>query len=601
MSISMKYVFLILSLILFFIPSAFWTQNQVEDVFSDIQSDYDYIIELQALYNRGIIIPNDSGNFNPDQAVTREVFVWVNQEVQCDRCTSPRTSSSIIQKYINEELFFDIDSTSPYFYCVAEASTRNLISSYDVWESCDDGSNEFWKRPFCPQNTVSREEAVRTLLNNSNIFTSVDNDEVLSDIQNGTITENIWADVLSFTWDGSPNIFYWYLERALEYEIIEYDVFGNEKTYSFLEADADGNINPQAAISNEDFIRMAYIILKTNQCLEPQGSDIAVKTEVFDASCSQGEDCSLSNLNNPSFSYDFKSTLAWVCSEGIDTPTGYTWRFYNQTSWEEFFEYGSYLEDIVLTPTGQWKIYQSIEDRCGNTSQIYSTLLSPSTNSDENDSLSTLIGVNQISGDQNFFISLEANISWGTPPYTYSWDLWDGPVRQWKKIEYVYEDIGTYDIILAARDSLGFEGNASTIIQVLSGDACSRDTDNDGIGDCIDTCPLISWVEKNKGCPIYENRCDVDCTCDDGYICDDSDSLTCSTWGVCIPDFKIESSCLYNPNIWSVFGNTLCTTCPCTSNLDFLADIRRCDLLFPAITSPDGTEIYSQGDFWEVR
>jgi len=55
----------ILFLLLFFtgIAQSFAAQILVENIFSDIDSDYIYRDELQALYDRGMIIPDESGTF----------------------------------------------------------------------------------------------------------------------------------------------------------------------------------------------------------------------------------------------------------------------------------------------------------------------------------------------------------------------------------------------------------------------------------------------------------------------------------------------------------------------------------------------------------
>jgi hypothetical protein len=34
--------------------------------------------------------------------------------------------------------------------------------------------------------------------------------------------------------------------------------------------------------------------------------------------------------------------------------------------------------------------------------------------------------------------------------------------------------------------------------------------------------------------------------------------------------------------------------CPCEVSADFSSDIRICDIIFPAITSPNSSEIYSK-------
>jgi hypothetical protein len=48
-------------------------------------------------------------------------------EVICERCIQPHTDQSFIDAYFNEEVYFDIDRTNPYFYCVAEADAQNYV------------------------------------------------------------------------------------------------------------------------------------------------------------------------------------------------------------------------------------------------------------------------------------------------------------------------------------------------------------------------------------------------------------------------------------------------------------------------------------------
>ena len=104
-------------------------------------------------------------------------------EVICERCIQPHTELKFLEKYRNADVYFDIDSTNPYFYCVAEADARNYVRGYDIGESCQDGSSEFGERPFCPLNRINLEEAVAVLLRNSNIFTIEDNQIIVDRIR----------------------------------------------------------------------------------------------------------------------------------------------------------------------------------------------------------------------------------------------------------------------------------------------------------------------------------------------------------------------------------------------------------------------------------
>jgi len=48
-------------------------------------------------------------------------------EVICERCITPHTEQSFIEEFSNSEVYFDIDTQNPYFYCVAEADKQNYV------------------------------------------------------------------------------------------------------------------------------------------------------------------------------------------------------------------------------------------------------------------------------------------------------------------------------------------------------------------------------------------------------------------------------------------------------------------------------------------
>jgi len=69
-----KILYIFLFWILTFVPG-FTATPLVEDIFSDISADYEYRDELQALYDRGMIIPDGSSRFNPQTFLNRDEFV----------------------------------------------------------------------------------------------------------------------------------------------------------------------------------------------------------------------------------------------------------------------------------------------------------------------------------------------------------------------------------------------------------------------------------------------------------------------------------------------------------------------------------------------
>jgi len=370
-----KKIFLFFILLFSFIWSAWANQILVENVFSDIQSDYEYRDELQELYDRGMILPSDDGKFSPDEYLNRDEFVGISMEVICERCIQPHTEYSFIEKYQNQDVYFDIDSSNPYFYCVAEADDKNYVRWYDVSQSCENWVSQFWERPFCPLNRINLEEAVAVLLRNSGIFTISDNQSVVSQINNGSITQTLWNDVTPTDFEWNAYTFYWYIRKALDYEITEYDNFWNEKVLKLLETDFFGNINPQKQVTKEEFLKMSYIALKSNNCSEIVDDNLALSIDIWEKTCELWDsDCITSQLDDPENTYDFTPDVEWFCDLWIDDPSGYSWRFYNTDNWDEFFHYGTFLDNIELSSEWVWRVFLTVRDNCGNSWEVYSTI-----------------------------------------------------------------------------------------------------------------------------------------------------------------------------------------------------------------------------------
>ena len=74
-TISVKKILLFLFSFFMFVNSSFASTVLVENVFSDIDSNYEYRDELQALYDRGTIVADQTGKFNPQALLNRDEFV----------------------------------------------------------------------------------------------------------------------------------------------------------------------------------------------------------------------------------------------------------------------------------------------------------------------------------------------------------------------------------------------------------------------------------------------------------------------------------------------------------------------------------------------
>jgi len=49
-------------------------------------------------------------------------------EVSCNKCIAPNVSYDFLQKYENKPLFFDINRTNKYYYCIAGADDSGYVS-----------------------------------------------------------------------------------------------------------------------------------------------------------------------------------------------------------------------------------------------------------------------------------------------------------------------------------------------------------------------------------------------------------------------------------------------------------------------------------------
>lgn len=74
--------------------------------------------------------------------------------------------------------------------------------------------------------------------------------------------------------------------------------------------------------------------------------------------------------------------------------------------------------------------------------------------------------------------------------------------------------------------------------------------------------------------------------------------------GLSIGVVAANGQCRYEASRGSgaIFGTPSCgSMCPCKYEADYVATLRSCDVVFPAIMSPDRSEIYSRGRVYEVR
>lgn len=646
-----------------------WSYSQnVQDIFIDIKSDYKYLNELQSLYDKWVMLPDENGKFNPTKLLTRDEFVWVVMEVSCKDCMKPNTALEYIAKYTWEKIFYDVKETNTFFYCIADGKQTDVVKWYGNDYTCDDKTYKAWENPFCTNNNITLEEALAVLLRNSSVFTIQDNNDVIAQIQAGSIKDNLAKDVSVKNIDGSVYTFYGYFKKALELSYEEYDIYGNKKTYDLVKVDANGNLNPKKYISKEEFLNMSYIISKMNACgntlYQQDNSRIAAKIDIFDASCVAGEkNCKKSTLDTKNTTYDFWADVNTTCQAGIKK---YTWVFYNRNDGTFLIETGKYLDNYILKTKGIWYIRLIIEDNCWNTVEsksVVSYFWDEISKKDNN--ISLVIEAKPIAWYGPLWVDFESIVH-GCDNCSFYWNFWDGATSNLKNPNnHTFVKNGAYQVELVVTDGDGNTARSLIVVVVRKNydeilweiDTISKkydidmnelkqlvwswslqdmnnkideiksenknnsdlwddlerlkwligsdvgtgkiDSDMDGVYDNDDKCVNLKGPQNNQGCPILEIACEKNeksDSCKSGYVCNSS--------GYCEVDKTVNNdlvgSCIYPSNGSSVFGNRVCDTCPCEYEIDFIASVRKCDIIIPTITSIDKKEIYGRGEPYQL-
>lgn len=469
---------IILSLLLFFVSStAFWAN--VEDVFNDVSKDYKYYNELQFLYDRWIFSPDENWNLSPYSLLTRAEFVAVTMEVSCNKCMPPNVPFDLINKY-DSEPFFDVKKSDDFFYCIADAKEKNVVRWYSDWYLCEDWTYSENQTPFCQENFVTREEAIAVLLRNSAIFSIEDNKEITDLIFKWSISVPLAVDVLPLE-NGYPYGFYGYFKKALEYEyndtLVSSDWNFIDKKYSIIELDWNDRLYPRKSLTKEEFIKMAYILFKTNSCnydkwwdnwwnsgdnwqvwwwdLDFGYSDynqdfktwLWVSVDIFSGDCDSASNCVPLEVFDMK-SYDFSSNVTWVCNLWIDDED-YIWEIYTKKSdnYQKIYRW-NYIDNFDFKDLDWDIIYWNfiitlkVKDNCWN-SWFYSFSLF----NQENKPLYYL----KIDANPNiWYAPLFVDFKWDSNLANYAWDFWDETFWVWKKQNHIYNINWGYIVFLTS-------------------------------------------------------------------------------------------------------------------------------------------------------
>lgn len=577
------YIKLFLMILFFsFFRTSFASDTPIEKVFKDIKTDYKYYNELQTLYDRGMIFPDENWNFNPQKLLNRDEFMWIMTEVTCTNCISPNTLYSLIEKYSNQEVFYDINNTNKYFYCIADAKTKWFVTWYQDWTKCEDWT--WWKSlaPFCPNNTIILEEALAVILRASWILTNMEAELIRQKIRSGEIKSNLSEDVFPLNSDWSVYSFYPDFMKALDYELLEYDKNWTEKRYNLVQK-VNNKLNPKKAITKEDFLYIAYVALKANSCIESKDSNLSLNMTFFPISCDEWKvnSCSPALLSWNSRVFDLFANVVIPDWDSISNDNQYIWRIYDNSSkynlQNENQFYWKYVDSYNFWDW-DYRVYLRVITDKWDTTEVY------------NDINFWWKSVS-ISKRWNYVVDFNGIVSWAKDSDSFIWNYWDWSTWYWKYTQHTYKKSWTYNVTLTVKDKDWKATTAS--MNHFTWNVENQwldDYDSDWVLDKDDLCPSIPWPRSNKWCPVYNNSCSSDSDCPFGSYC---------SWWFC-REKQSNSSCEYS--WWDlIMWNVECKSCPCDKSIDFSTSIRKCDLVFPAITSPDGTNIYSRWNLFQIK
>ncbi len=444
--------------------------ENIENIFSDINPDFKYYSQMQTLYNNWIIKANNIKLFEPEKILTRDEFIWILEEVNCNKCIQPEVSEELKNKYSNSSSFFDIWTENKYFYCIADAKEKWITTGYDVWHTCN---NWLWKdeeKPFCPDNNIRLEEAVAMLFRSAWIFSIWDANKVIEQINNWEITDNLALDIKPKLANGSAYSFYWDIRKALDYSIEEYNEFWDKKAFKMLRVGNDDKVNPGKNITKADFINLAYIIFKTNSCInwvatwwldvDEDNLWLWTNIKVFEPNCDVSDisKCKLADFNWKNNKFDFYWKVAWVCNLWVKHPDWYRWEFYNETTGNLKIKLWKFINDYSFLEPWAYNISLQVYDNCGN---IWKASFYFNYNWEKTPYADWIVSekdsdfkIKMIPKPENWETPLEVKFVWVAEwkwEHTFVWEI-EWQKINWKEIVYIFEKDWVYNVKLIVTD-----------------------------------------------------------------------------------------------------------------------------------------------------
>lgn len=106
------------------------------------------------------------------------------------------------------------------------------------------------------------EESLAKIMNDSKVFVNSQNKQILESIDAWTIFPDLSTNIKAYNWDWTTYKYYWFFEKAKDYEVVEYDEYWVKSTYNFF--NDINTINPKSIITNAQFAKFSLVASKLN-------------------------------------------------------------------------------------------------------------------------------------------------------------------------------------------------------------------------------------------------------------------------------------------------------------------------------------------------
>ena len=453
-------IFLYIFLVFFTVTSTFANQK-VEDIFIDIDKNFEYKSQLQYLFDQWFIQENNFKNFSPNSFISREEFLWLLLETNCQKCVKPDTNIDILSTYYWKNVYYDVNKNSDYFYCIAYADDKNYIQWYEKNTVCDNWEVSS-QAPFCPYNPIKFEEALAIIMRTSGLMSQKDADKIIQEIYQGKDFPDISNDIKPKLENGDIYNFYPYFYAAKNISHTQVDIYWNIQEYFLLENGVK-NYFPKSSLTKKQMLSLAYFSHKNSQCSEPSYK-IWWEIQIKNGSCKPEENCNIP----ADYSVNSQIDFVWIFDnwEVIEMPDeNYTWVIHNLENNSEQTYNGKYLDNIAFDVSWDYKADLYVTDALWNTGKFTQNFTINGNNQyDFEWYISHILSTNDNS------VQFNGKINWESWPFEYYWDFGDGNTSNQQNPNHIYTQPGNYNVELIVTDDQWNKKNFYTQTQINNSD-----------------------------------------------------------------------------------------------------------------------------------